>query len=170
MLQPKPIARESIERALAKAERYRLLNEPEEAESICRDVLAVDPSNQPAIICLILAHTDAFRDPGAEPSEARALLLRLAGAYERAYYAGVIDERWAKALHQSKYGSDAVRPLIESAMKKFDDADNLAPAGNDDAILRWNACARFIERHRLRDNSVDPSEIPDIFNDDVPMR
>lgn len=170
MLQPKPIARESIDRALAKAERYRLLNEPEEAESICRDVLAVDPANQPALICLILAHTDGFKDPGADPAEARALLSRLTGTYDRAYYAGVIDERWAKALHQSKYGSEAVRPLIESAMARFQEADDLAPAGNDDAVLRWNACIRFVERHRLRDTGVDPSEIPDIFSDDVPMR
>ena len=35
--------------ALEKALRYRLLNEPVEAESICRDVLEVDPDNQAAL-------------------------------------------------------------------------------------------------------------------------
>src|SRR5205809_2184265 len=37
----------------SKAERYRLLNEPGEAESICLDILVVDPENQHAIIMLI---------------------------------------------------------------------------------------------------------------------
>ena len=36
--------------ALEKALRYRLLNEPMQAESICRDVLEVDPSNKEALV------------------------------------------------------------------------------------------------------------------------
>jgi len=42
----KTLSPESVPRALAKAERYRLLNEPVEAESICLDVLAVDPQSR----------------------------------------------------------------------------------------------------------------------------
>ena len=44
----KPLSPEPCPAALAKAERYRLLNEPGEAESICLDVLAVEPDNQEA--------------------------------------------------------------------------------------------------------------------------
>ena len=46
MFQPKPISKDVIPSALAKAERYRLLNEPGEAESICLDVLQIEPDNQ----------------------------------------------------------------------------------------------------------------------------
>ena len=42
----KPISPEAIPEALQKAERYRLLNEPAQAESLCQDVLAVEPNNQ----------------------------------------------------------------------------------------------------------------------------
>ena len=54
----KPISHESVTGALAKAERYRLLNEPGEAESICCDILEIEPRNQPALISLLLALTD----------------------------------------------------------------------------------------------------------------
>ena len=48
MFDLKPLSKDAIESALAKAERHRFLNEPDEAESICLDVLEVDPDNQPA--------------------------------------------------------------------------------------------------------------------------
>src|SRR5262245_5730837 len=57
MFEPKPISRDAIPAALAKAERYRLLNEPLEAESICLDVLQIDGANQDAIVMLLLALT-----------------------------------------------------------------------------------------------------------------
>ncbi len=63
----KPISKEAIPQALAKATRYRLLNEPAQAESICRDVLAADPENQEAVYALILALTDRFGHKGATP-------------------------------------------------------------------------------------------------------
>jgi hypothetical protein len=44
----KPLSVDAIPSALVNAERYRFLNEPGEAESICLDVLAVDPANQAA--------------------------------------------------------------------------------------------------------------------------
>ena len=59
-LELKTIARDGIPHALEKAERYRLLNDPAQAESICRDVLAVDADNQDALRALILALTDQF--------------------------------------------------------------------------------------------------------------
>jgi hypothetical protein len=42
----KPISKDGIPEAISKAELYRNLNEPGEAESICRDILAADPENQ----------------------------------------------------------------------------------------------------------------------------
>jgi len=42
----KPITHQGIPAALEKAERYRLLNDSAAAESICLDVLDVDPKNQ----------------------------------------------------------------------------------------------------------------------------
>ena len=99
MFELKPISKEAIPAALAKAERYRLLNEPREAESICRDVLSVDPGNREALVGLLLALTDQFgRDFDVDIQAARMLLPDLPTAYEQAYYAGVICERWGKAL------------------------------------------------------------------------
>ena len=65
MFELKHIGPEAIPAALDKAERYRLLNQPDAAESICEDVLAVDPDNQPALITLLLALTDQFRQGDA---------------------------------------------------------------------------------------------------------
>jgi hypothetical protein len=50
MAELKQLHKDAIPAALEKAERYRLLNEPGEAESICLDILAVDPDNQRAVI------------------------------------------------------------------------------------------------------------------------
>src|SRR5262245_54777237 len=60
MFDLKALSSEAVPRALAKAERYRLLNEPGEAESICLDALVADPDNQEAIAILLLALTDQF--------------------------------------------------------------------------------------------------------------
>ena len=103
----KPLSREAIPAALEKAERYRLLNEPGEAESICLDVLRADPENQPALITLLLAVTDRFgKGYGVSDTQAKELLSRVKGEYERAYYAGILAERRAKAkLAQGTPGS-----------------------------------------------------------------
>lgn len=45
----KRISPAGISEAITKAELYRSLNEPEEAESICRDVLAIEPQHQLAL-------------------------------------------------------------------------------------------------------------------------
>ena len=85
----KPISHDSVAGALAKAERYRLLNEPSEAESICRDILQIEPSNQAALINLILALTDQIPQDTRAFADAIATLSHLDSAYDRAYYAGI---------------------------------------------------------------------------------
>jgi hypothetical protein len=173
MLTPKPISRESIPRALAKAERYRLLNEPMQADSICRDVLAVEPESQGALACLILSLTDMFAGGEAKIDDARPIVQRLTSEFERLYYAGVIQERWALALLHTGYEAAGVYRWFASAMTCYEQANPLAPEGNDDAVLRWNACARLVERHQLDvATSADASDGADLesLDDDVPMR
>jgi hypothetical protein len=158
----KALSADAIESALAKAERYRLLNEPGEAESICLDVLQIDSTNQAAHITLLLALTDQFGDvPGAH-DRAREALASLQSEYDRAYYAGIIAERRAKAqLSRGGAGSSVgAYDWLAEAMRHFERADALRPAGNDDARLRWNACARFLDRHpQLRPSTEEPTEI-----------
>jgi hypothetical protein len=145
----KALSQAGIPEALRKAERYRLLNEPREAESICLDVLEIDPGNQEALVSLLLALTDQF-GPGnsALVDEARQLLPRLSSEYERAYYAGVLLERRAKArLRQGGPGSGAIAyEWLREAMGWYERAEALRPEGNDDAILRWNTCVRMIAK------------------------
>ncbi len=150
MFELKSLSPEGIDAALEKVERYRLLNEPWEAESICLDVLEVDPDNQRALIMLLLAATDQFRmEVGVDVSKARELLARFTGEYERTYYSGIIAERWAKALlHRGAPGTGPiVYDWLREAMSYFEQAESLAPAGNQSARLRWNTCARIITRH-----------------------
>lgn len=157
MFDLKPISPEAIPAALGKAERYRLLNEPVEAESICRDVLQIDSDNQQAAIVLLLALTDQFDTEGADARvQAIELLSHLHGQYERAYYAGIIHERWAKAhLHDGTPGH-VVYDWLHLAMDWFEKAEMIAPPRNDDAILRWNACVRLLRHHdRVRPFEVE---------------
>jgi hypothetical protein len=146
----KPISRDSLDGALAKAERYRLLNEPSEAESICRDVLAVAPANREARISLVLALTDEFPRDDKAFSSAVSEIGQLESAYDRAYYSGIAWERRAKASHDARRpGSSAhVYDWIVKALGLFEEAERLRPGGNDDSILRWNACVRFLDRHK----------------------
>jgi hypothetical protein len=156
----KPLSREAVPQALEKAAHYRGLNEPLEAESICRDVLAVDADNRAALITLFLSLTDQLAQGHADAFEhARELLPRLGDAYSRAYYAGILHERRAKArLAQGGIGSGAlVHGWLVAAMELFDAAARLRPPGNDDAILRWNTCARILNAHpALRPESDEP--------------
>jgi hypothetical protein len=161
MFQPKPIYPDAIPRALEKAERYRLLNEPEEAESICLDILAIDPGNQAAIITLLLALTDQFHVNCTDClARAQALLPRLAGEYERCYYAGIICERRGSAqLDRGLPGCKTVAyNWLRQAMQRYEEAEAIRPAGNDDAILRWNTCVRIMQKHELGPPPVENFE------------
>ena len=146
----KPISFDSIDGALAKAERYRLLNEPSEAESICRDILEIDPGNRQARISLILALTDEIPEESNSFARAMEVISQLEAAYDRAYYSGIAWERRAKALFTSRgLGSSGyVYDWIVEALRLFEEAERSRPAGNDSSILRWNACVRFLERHK----------------------
>ena len=153
MFEFKPLSREGIEPALAKAERLRLLSEPWEAESICRDILAIDEENQRALVLLILSLTEQFgEEGGVEESEPRELLSRLESSYSRSYYAGIICERKAKEMltHGTLGSGPVVFDLLREAMDWYEQAESTSEPGDDEALLRWNTCARLILRNRLR--------------------
>jgi hypothetical protein len=154
----KPIAAQAVAGALAKAERYRLLNEPELAESICHDALAAEPDNQEALIMLLLSLTDQFRDgQGDLLSHAQALLPLMDHDYERHYYGGIIWERHglARLSHGGPGSGTAAYPCLRRAMECYEQAEAIRPPGNDDAILRWNTCVRVCRRHRLAPDSEE---------------
>jgi hypothetical protein len=158
----KPISHESVAGALAKAERYRLLNEPGEAESICRDVLEIEPGNQQALISLLLALTDQISHDSRAFSDAIAVADRLESPYDRAYYTGIAWERRAKARHSAK-GHSANRYAYDwlvTALTLFGKAEGLRASGNDDAVLRWNACVRYVELHKELAPSAEETPEP----------
>jgi hypothetical protein len=146
----KPITRDGIPAALQKAHRYRLLNDSLAAESICLDVLAIDSSNVDALVTWVLAITDQFADGSADDlKRAESAVGRLSDPYRNAYYHGIIAERWAKAiLHRGLPRADEMaHEWVEKALGWYEKAEGLRPAGNDEAILRWNTCVRMLERH-----------------------
>jgi len=157
----KPISTDAVPKALEKAERYRLLNEPSLAESICLDILAVSPSHQQALISLLLARTDQL-EHGLPMKSAEEVLPRIEGEYERAYYTGLMWERQGHAhLNHHELCSHAnTYYALREAMRHYERAETLRPHGNDDAILRWNACARVLmhnpEIHPLPDAEFQP--------------
>ena len=157
MFELKPLSSDAIPSALEKATRYRLLNEPGAAESIYLDVLGIDPDNQEALEGIVLAMSDRFgKDYAVGDSRVTEYLLKIHGDYERSYFAGIVYERRAKAV-LSKDGVGAYE-LFRQAMDCFEQAEASRPAGNDDAILRWNGCARIITR-----NNLAPREMPHDF-------
>ena len=158
----KPISLDSVSGALAKAERYRLLNEPSEAESICRDILEVDPANREARISMILALTDEMAHDHRAFSSAMEAIAGLQVEYDRAYYSGIAWERRAKAYYDDgKPGSSGyVYDWLVKALGLFEEAERVRPAGNDDALLRWNACVRFLERHKALTTKTEEIQEP----------
>ena len=162
MYQLKQISRDSISAAIEKAERYRLLDEPGLAESICLDILEVDPQNAKAIVILLLAITDQFStSTSGDVNRARQLLPQLQSEYEKNYYAGIISEREGMAiLTHMRGGQFAVYEWLSEAMEFFEKAEAIRPPGNDDAILRWNTCARQIMRHQLKPLNEKYAEPP----------
>jgi tetratricopeptide (TPR) repeat protein len=163
----------AIPAALEKANRYRLLNEPLEAESICMDILHVDPENEQALVVLLLARTDLFEDEyGAALERAKAVLSRFGREYDRAYYEGMVYERWAKAQSSRHVPSHVVTGWYLHAMHCFERAEALAPADNPDAILRWNTCARWLERQEaaLTEDHSLTRDVESEFGEEVQTR
>jgi hypothetical protein len=164
MFELKPLSKSAVPAALAKAERYRLLNEPMQAASICEDVLRVEPENAAARVALILALSDEFGGPeqGNALTRARTLLPGLPSEYERAYYAGILAERRALAqLAGGAAGSSfSTYEGLREAMDWFEKAEAVRPADNDDAILRWNACARVLMRNPHLQSRADERDMP----------
>lgn len=148
MFELKPISREAIPEALTKVKRYRLLNEPWQAESICLDILHIEPDHPQALVMLLLSLTDQF-GKGVSVVQARAILARMKDDYERAYYAGIIWERSAESiLRQGTPGAGfTAYESLREAMKCYEQAEALRPPENDDALLRWNTCARLLMRN-----------------------
>ena len=164
MFEPKSISKEAVPAAIERAERYRLLNEPLQAESICIDILAVDPDNRRATVILLLSLTNQFGHRlGENLTRARELLDRFDDEYSRLYYAGIIHERKGTcALERRTPGSGYVAyDDLRSAMECYEKAAECSPPGNDEALLRWNTCARIIER--------EPDVRPDPGDDHAPM-
>jgi hypothetical protein len=147
----KPISSDAIPRAIQKAERYRLINQSWAAESICRDILEIDPANQQVLVMFVLALTDQLADDHGQLMKiVRETLPRIVDPYQRAYYTGIASERSALALlHRAGLGSGHMAyDALRDAMGWYERAEAIRPQGNDDAILRWNTCARLISGNR----------------------
>jgi hypothetical protein len=144
-LKLKKIAPAAIPGAIAKAEHYRNINEAAEAESICRDILSVDPGNQAATRLLGLALTDQFTGEETDPyNEAELVFRKLTDPYEQVYFVGLLRERRAKAELRAGHEAYMVAALLREALQFFERAEGIRPPGNDEAILRWNRCVRLI--------------------------
>ena len=165
----KIISKSGIAEALAKVQHYRYLNQAEEAESICRDILAADGENQMALRQLGLAITDQFTGGMSDRfNEAHSCFEKLTNHYERSYYLGILNERRAKAQLRAGHRSHTLRASFENALRLYEEAEKVRPQGNDDALLRWNRCLRLMQS--IPDlageaESFDASDAPPIFRD-----
>src|SRR5215467_6692663 len=143
----KAISASGIAEALSKVNLYRSLNEPEEAESICHDILAIEPENQMAQRMLGLAITDQFNGQVSDRyAEVQSLFDHLTDTYERNYYLGLLYERRAKAQMRAGRPTEVLVALFKDAMKYFEEAERIHPPNNDDAVLRWNRCVRLLNK------------------------
>ncbi len=169
--QLKTISTSGIAEALAKAKHYRYLNQAEEAESICRDILDVEPENQMALRLLGLAITDQFTGAVTDRrKEAQDCFEKLTSPYERSYYLGILHERRAKAQMRAGHLAHSLVASFERAMQFFEEAEKIRPQGNDDALLRWNRCLRLLqsipELTRERESvELEINDTPPIFRD-----
>ncbi len=162
----KPIHTDSIEAAMEKMKRYRLLNEPENAESICRDILLVDPDHREARIGLLLCISDQFGRKLTERwTEATAMVETLEGDYDSLYYRGILCERRAKAHfnRRTPQGGCLTHTWLTKAMGYFEQAAEYKPPGVDAAILRWNTCARMIMKYGNIQPPVDDDAGPELL-------
>lgn len=145
------ISHDAIPAALEKAKQYRSLLEPEQAESICLDILAIDANHHEATIVLILALTDQFPQRGQPLNAKRVLELieQLPAPYERLYYQGLVNERQGRVMLQNSMSRSFAYGYFHQAIQCYKAAQEQHPEHNDDAILRSNACIRTIRCKRL---------------------
>jgi len=143
----KPLAAKNLSAAVELAKHYRDLNQPDEAESICRDVLAVAPDSEEAWRTLGLALTDRF--PAAWMTlfdEACKAFEKLKSEYERVYYAAIAWERYAKAQVDAGRAHNAVH-AFEEAMRRYEEAERIGPKDDPNPILHYNRCVRALTLH-----------------------
>jgi tetratricopeptide (TPR) repeat protein len=155
-----PISAAAVPAALERALRYRLLNDPEPAESICLDILDVDPDNQDALVTLILALTDQFgiNETPPSPAQVDAYISRLDSEYQRHYYRGIVCERHARVSLHRPLGQSFAFDAFREAMEWFERAAAIRPEANDEAVLRWNTCVRTIRRNHLQPRAPEPEQ------------
>src|SRR5438094_4329814 len=154
----KTLSKAAIPPALERAERYRLLNEPVQAESICLDILAVDPDNQQALVCLLLSLSEQFGENITEKLDrAWSILPKLKDDYQQAYYQGILLERQARLYMRSDApGSNfSAYDLFSEAIRLYEKGERPRPSGNDEALLRWNTCARTILSEKLEPRPLE---------------
>ena len=138
----KRISTAGIAEAIAKAKLYRSLNEPEEAESICRDILTIEPQHQLALRLLGLALTDQFTGGVSDHyRETEEIFRQLTDPYERIYYTGILQERRAKA--QLKAGQ-----LPHSLVSAFRPGSTPFRGGGEDPPGRKRRCHPSLESLR----------------------
>lgn len=163
----KPLSADAIDAAMEKMKRYRLLGEPDDAESICRDILRVDPDYRDARVGLLLCLTDQFGlGLTGRMTEATEIANALASPYDQLYYKGIICEHRAKVHYNqdSPQRGCLTHTWLGKAMDWFEQAAKCRPAGNDASLLRWNTCARMIMNHDdIRPTVEEPPEQPDML-------
>jgi len=163
MFELKRLSEDAIPAALEKALRYRLLNEPAEAESICHDVLEIDPENQEALILLLLALTDRF---GKGYAVGVIQAQKFYPASTVIMSGPIMRESSVNAEPKLNCGKAirvrAITPMnfCADAMRWFEKAEELRPPRNDDALLHWNTCARIIMGNQLTPRLEERVELP----------
>ena len=148
----KPLDEDAIPNAIDRAKQYRSLLQPWHAESICRDVLAVEPNNQQNLIILFLAITDQFGSEkrGKKMSDAEVILDQLKDEFQQDYAKGIMYERLASAalnMGGVRSGYIAYYHLLD-ALKWYDKSIK-SPEKSQESVLRWNTCVRMIDQFNL---------------------
>jgi len=150
MAEIKPLPRNDVEAVLSLAGKCRAAGESEAAESMCLDALELEPDNQAVLVLLLLARTDLI-DRGLPRwvERARQVLPRLTGAYDQAYYAGLICERQARYMllqRGSRSGSIAWE-WFQFALEHYAEASRIDPERLE-PVLRSNSCERLVSGNR----------------------
>jgi tetratricopeptide (TPR) repeat protein len=167
----KSISPSGITQALSKAQLYRYLKEPEESESICQDILTIEPENQAALRLLGLSITDQFVGEASDRcAEAESAFRRLTHPYAQHYYLGILLERRAKAQMRNGRPAYVIESLIDEAMLHFEEAEKIRPADNDEAVLRWNRCVRLLAKLPHTEASEEQEVFEDQDSPPVPVR